>query len=78
VTQPAVDFIVATERLGYPDPEHRSRLARRLFGELQTRLMYDFSAEEPTATCHLQRHDHENALCGYQWEMLVRIPSGPE
>jgi len=30
-----------------------------------------------TATCHLQRNDEENALCGYEWEGLRRVPGDP-
>jgi hypothetical protein len=35
------------------------------------------SADQPTATCHLQLADDENALCGYEWEGLRRIPGDP-
>jgi hypothetical protein len=65
---------VATERLGWPPGRKRWR---RWFGELQTRMVYDDRPNEPTATCHLQRHEDENALCGYHWEGLVLVPGSP-
>jgi hypothetical protein len=63
--------IVSTERLGVPGDES-GWLERR--GIEQKRLTYPNQPDRPTATCHLQPHERENALCGYQWEGLVPIP----
>jgi len=67
----AMALLVATERLGWPG-EESGRLERA--GFVQRRLTYPSNPEEPTATCHLQRAEDEDALCGYQWEGLVRVP----
>jgi hypothetical protein len=63
--------IVSTERLGLPG-EESTMLERR--GIVQRRLTYPYDSDTPTATCHLQPADDERALCGYQWEGLVRVP----
>jgi hypothetical protein len=63
--------IVATERLGTPGDES-GWLERR--GIEQKRLTYPNNPDQPTATCHLQQDEHQNALCGYQWEGLVPVP----
>lgn len=47
------------------------------FGEVQTRLEYEVEPEKPTATCHLQVRDTDNALCEYPWELLVLVPGQP-
>lgn len=58
---------VATERLGSP---------HHLWDWLRGRPRpHDIG--RPTATCHLQLEDEENALCGYQWEGLNRVPGNP-
>jgi hypothetical protein len=66
------NFIVSTERLGVPGDES-GWLERR--GIKQTRLTYPNESERPTGTCHLQPDQRQNALCGYQWEGLVLVPS---
>lgn len=72
---PENSLIVSTERLGWPPPR---RGWRRVFdllpGESQTRLVYDTSPNEPTATCHLQAEAEQAALCGYPWECLIEVP----
>ena len=40
-------------------------------------MVYEDHPEEPSATCHLQRDDTEDALCGYAREQLIPIPGGP-
>jgi len=47
-------------------------------GIAQKRGRYPNSPNAPTATCHLQPADNENALCGYQWEGLIAAPGQPE
>jgi hypothetical protein len=64
-------LIVSTERLGRPGKEF-GWFERR--GYVQKQLTYQNEPDEPTATCHLQPADDEPALCGYQWEGLVRVP----
>jgi hypothetical protein len=63
--------IVSTERLGRPGEEsgwlERHDIAQR-------RLTYPNAADVPTATCHLQPAEDVPAICGYQWEGLVRVP----
>jgi hypothetical protein len=68
-------LLVATERLGWPVPRRGWR--RWLPWETQKEMVYDDRSNEPTATCHLQRHENENALCGYEWEGLVPVPESP-
>lgn len=68
-------LIVATERLGLPDPPTGWR--RLIPWETQHRLVYADDPGQPTATCHLQRAAQEPALCGHPWELLVVIPGGP-
>lgn len=68
------EYVVATERLGWP---RRRRWS--LFGflvDVQRQLVYDDEPDRPTATCHLQTTDDRAALCGFPWEMLIEIP-GP-
>ena len=69
-----LDMIVATERLGRPDPR-ASRGDRG--GLVQRQLVYPVDSETPTATCHVQPSAREPALCGYQWEGLVAVPGSP-
>lgn len=64
-------LIVSTERLGIPG-EDSSWLERR--GVEQKKLVYQDQGDQPSATCHLQASNTENALCGYQWEGLVAVP----
>jgi hypothetical protein len=40
-------------------------------------MVYDDRPDEPSATCHLQRDDRENALCDFPWECLVLVPESP-
>jgi hypothetical protein len=68
-------LFVSTERLGWP-PRPRG-LRRWLPGETQTKMVDDDRPDEPSATCHLQRDERENALCGYQWEGLTAVPGLP-
>jgi len=68
-------LIVATERLGRPGAE--SGWLERA-GIVQKRGRYPTSPDQPTATCHLQPADNQNALCGYQWEGLTAVPGQPE
>jgi hypothetical protein len=68
-------MVVATERLGWPGKES-GWLERS--GIFQKRDRYPSSPDEPTATCHLQPADDQNALCGYPWETLVTVPGQPE
>jgi len=63
--------LVSTERLGWPGNE--SGFMER-WGVLQKRASYPQRPDEPTATCHLQPSDTQDALCGYEWEGLVRVP----
>jgi hypothetical protein len=63
--------LVSTERLGWPGDE--SGLMER-WGLLQKRASYPRCPDEPTATCHLQLSDTQDALCGYAWEGLVAVP----
>jgi len=60
---------VSTERLGLP----RGIVARLLGRAGRVAEL----AGEPTATCHLQLKDDDNALCGYEWEGLSRVPGDP-
>lgn len=46
--------------------------------EAQDRLVYPDRPHEPTATCHLQTAEDENALSGFQWEGLVLVPGKPD
>lgn len=72
----SMPYLVATERLGWP----RTRwwhAPMMFFGEVQTRLRYEAEPEEPTATCHLQACDDDDALCGYPSELLIRVPRQP-
>ena len=64
-------MIVATERLGLPGDES-SRLERS--GIVQRRLVYPTDSTVPTATCHEQLREDENALCGFPCEALVAVP----
>jgi hypothetical protein len=64
-------FIVATERLGVPGAES-SWLERK--GYVQKSLQYPTDPEKPSATCHLQPDEDQDALCGYEWECLVAVP----
>lgn len=64
-------LIVSTERLGLPGDD--ATWSERK-GVVQKSLSYPIEPEEPTATCHLQEAAEANALCGYQWEMLVPVP----
>lgn len=64
-------LLVATERLGWPGKE--SGWWERA-GVVQKEMTYPTSPDEPTAACHLQPAEDQNALCGYPWEMLVRVP----
>jgi hypothetical protein len=64
-------LIVSTERLGLPGDD-ASWPERK--GFVQKSLTYPIDPERPTATCHLQEAAEANALCGYQWEMLVPVP----
>lgn len=57
---------VSTERLG-----SSHGFAARVLG--LSRLADD----QRTATCHLQVMQEKNALCGYEWEGLARVPGGP-
>ena len=41
---------------------------------MQRRSTYPNDSDTPTATCHLQPAEDARALCGYQWEGLVRVP----
>jgi rubredoxin len=66
-----VGFIVATERLGVPGAES-SVLERK--GYVQKSLKYPTVSEQPSATCHFQSAEQQNALCGYQWEGLIAVP----
>jgi hypothetical protein len=68
-----MDFILSTERLGFPGEEATWGERR---GYVQKTLTYPDRPEEPTATCHLQPGVHLDALCGYQWEGLVEVPGG--
>jgi hypothetical protein len=65
--------IVSTERLGRPGDES-SWLERRDIA--QRHLVYPNDSVEPTATCHVQPAADAPALCGYQWEGLVRVSGG--
>src|SRR4051794_4578121 len=77
VSDPTIErLFVSAERLGWP-PRRRWWL-RWVPWETQTRMVYEDRAEEPSATCHLQRDDRENALCGYEWEGLVMVPGHPQ
>jgi hypothetical protein len=67
-------WLVATERLGWP----RHRWWQIWPWEVQTRRQYEIEPERPTATCHLQTSDREPALCGYEWEGLIAIPTQPD
>ena len=62
-----VRVFVSTERLGSPHG-----LAAQLLG-----LEHPVDDGRPTATCHLQVMEEENALCGYEWEGLTRVPGDP-
>jgi hypothetical protein len=74
-----VPYIVATERLGWPRRRWWQFLTVFVFFiELQMRSRYDIEPDTPTATCHLQPRDDQNALCGYPWEVLVSVPGNPE
>ena len=64
-------LIVSTERLGIPGDD-ASWSERK--GYVQGSPSYPNQAETPTATCHLQEALEVNALCGYQWEMLLPVP----
>ncbi len=70
------DLFVSTERLGWPPRPQGWR--RFVPWETQDRFVYEDRPEEPTATCHLQRDDREDALCGYEWEGLIAVPGNPE
>lgn len=70
-----MNYVVATERLGWPSTPRG--LARILPGEAQTHLRYEDEPARPTATCHLQPAQTEPALCGYLWEILVPVPGAP-
>lgn len=61
------EHFVSTERLGFPHG-----IVARMLGV--SRRVDD---ERPTATCHLQLTEEENALCGYEWEGLTRVPGAP-
>jgi rubredoxin len=67
----SMSFIVATERLGVPGAES-GVLERK--GYIQKSLKYPAHSDQPSATCHLQSAEHQNALCGYQWEGLIAVP----
>jgi len=64
-------LIVSTERLGIPGDE-ASWSERK--GYFQGSPSYPNQPETPTGTCHLQEAPEVNALCGYQWEMLLPVP----
>jgi hypothetical protein len=64
-------LIVSTERLGLPGTD-ASWSERK--GFVQRSLSYPGDPGRPTATCHLQEAPEANALCGYQWEMLLPVP----
>lgn len=63
----ALEPFVSTERLGSPHG-----FAARVLG-----LSRPADEDQPTATCHLQVMEEENALCGYEWEGLTRVPGDP-
>ena len=63
----ALEPFVSTERLGSPNG-----IAARMLG-----LSRRWDEDQPSATCHLQVKDEENALCGYEWEGLTRAPGDP-
>jgi hypothetical protein len=46
--------------------------------ETQKQMVYGDRPYEPSATCHLQRNERENALCEYPWEGLTPIPGSPD
>lgn len=71
----AVQYIVSTERLGWP-PKRRG-VARLVPWETQTGMRYPVDPDVPTATCHLQQSEQRVALCGYEWEGLVAVPGEP-
>lgn len=60
---------VSTERLG----RQRGVVARLLGREGRVAE----STGEPTATCHLQLTDDDNAVCDFEWEGLSRVPGDP-
>lgn len=70
------DYLVSTERLGWPRRRWWDRPwalpLRVLFPwEIQSQRVHEDSPEVPTATCHLQPSGEEPALCGYPWEGLI-------
>lgn len=69
-----MSWLVTTERLGWP----RHRWWQVWPWEIQHRQQYDIEPERPTATCHLQPSDREKALCGYEWNGLIAIPTQPD
>lgn len=70
-------FTVSTERIGWPRRRWWHPFTAVL-GEYQGRLRYELCPDMPTATCHLQPSEHEPALCGHPWELLVPIPGDPD
>lgn len=58
---------VSTERLGPP-----RGIAAGVLG-----VSRRAAGDAPTATCHLQVREEENAICGYEWEGLTRVPGAP-
>ena len=67
MTDVALDPFLSTERLGSPHG-----FAARILGHSRR-----VGEDHPTATCHLQVRDEKNALCGYEWEGLTRVPGDP-
>lgn len=63
----ALEPFVSTERLGSPHG-----VVARMLG-----VSRRWDEDQPSATCHLQVKDEENALCGYEWEGLTRVPGDP-
>jgi hypothetical protein len=71
------NYVVATERRGWPKRREWAAPFVLLLGEWQGKLRYEDSPDEPTATCHLQTSPEEAALCDHPWEALGVIPGQP-
>lgn len=69
-----MDYVVSTERLGWPGDES-SRFERS--GLVQCRLVYPTQSDLPTASCHVQQGVKQKALCGHPSETLIEVPGHP-